>query len=177
VGKTCWIKRILGGEFNPDYTCTLGSVETTATFTFADGRPLEITFLDTAGVGGPHPLYDAYYQGADAAIIMFDCTCRNTYKGVSAWYDAFTRVCGYDIPVVVVGNKAEPGRKVMPRHITFPFNNNLPYYDMSIKRNSCVEMPLTLLVFWFESKVAMQQLHQFRLFSESQRMVPQPRLS
>jgi len=107
-------------------------------------------------------LYDAYYQGADAAIIMFDCTCRNTYKGVSAWYDAFTRVCGYDIPVVVVGNKAEPGRKVMPRHITFPFNNNLPYYDMSIKRNSCVEMPLTLLVFWFESKVAMQQLHQLR---------------
>lgn len=80
-----------------------------------DKGPITLFIWDTAGqekYGGD--LRDGYIQGADAAIIMYDVTNRDTISNVQKWLDNINEVCnsGSSIPVAVVGNKIDKIKKV-----------------------------------------------------------------
>ena len=103
--------------------------------------PIKILLRDIAGQEKLGGLRDAYYIGANAAIIMFDVTTRITYKNVPKWYKDVTRICD-NIPIVLAGNKVdEKERKVRARNITFHRKKNLQYYDISAKSNYQWERP------------------------------------
>ena len=72
----------------------------------------KVTFdcYDTAGQEKFGRLHDGYYEGTDAAIIMFDVTQSSSYKSVGRWYADITRVCK-NIPVVLCGNKVDDSVK------------------------------------------------------------------
>ena len=66
-----------------------------------------VDFWDTAGqekYGGD--LRNAYIYGADAIIILYDISNRQTIDNVPKWLSDTYATCG-DIPVVVVGNKID----------------------------------------------------------------------
>lgn len=76
---------------------------------------INLFIWDTAGqekYGGD--LRDGYIQGADAAIIMYDVSNRDTISNVQKWLDNINEVCNskYSIPVAVVGNKIDKIKKV-----------------------------------------------------------------
>lgn len=97
---------------------------------------------DTAGKGPFFGLGDAYYFNADAAIIMFDVTRRNTYKSLGNWYKDVTNVCP-NIPIVVCGNKSESKEKALKSYnIFFHRKKNLQYYDISSKTNYNHQKPV-----------------------------------
>jgi GTP-binding nuclear protein Ran len=144
VGKTCFVKRHLTGDFEKRYIATVGVDVHPLTFVTSRGK---IGFMcwDTAGQERFGGLRDGYYIQADCGIIMFEVTSRQTYRNVPNWYRDITRVCD-NIPIVLVGNKVDaPDRQVKPKQIVFHRRRGLQYYDISAKSNYNFEKPFLWL--------------------------------
>lgn len=151
VGKTAFCKSVTGhGEFDKKYVPTMGmetySIKTGNHFheNASNGELVNIEFSlrDTCGQEKFGSLRDAYYDGADAAILVFDVTARVTYKNVPAWYKDFTKVCPKAV-VVLVGNKVDyKDRKVKPRDIGFHRKKSLQYYELSVKTSYNLAKPI-----------------------------------
>jgi len=144
VGKTTFVNRHLTGEFEKKYLATMGVTIHPLVFQTNFG-PIKFNVWDTAGQEKFGDLPDAYYQGAQCAIIMFDLTSPVSYKNVPNWHRDVIRVAE-NIPIVLLGNKAdiEP-RNVTAKMITFPRSKNIPYYDVSAKANYNFEKPFLWL--------------------------------
>jgi GTP-binding nuclear protein Ran len=144
VGKTCFVKRHVTGDFEKRYIATVGVDVHPLTFHTSRGRICFNTW-DTAGQERFGGLRDGYYIQGDCAIIMFEVTSRQTYRNVPNWYRDITRVCD-GIPIVLVGNKVDaPDRQVKARMITFHRRTNLQYFDVSAKSNYNFEKPFLWL--------------------------------
>ena len=144
VGKTCFVKKHLSGEFNKRYVATLGVEVHPLDFPTNCGV-IRFNCWDTAGQEKLGGLRDGYYLLGDAGILMFDVTNRISYKNVGNWHRDLIRVCG-QIPVVLLGNKVDvKNREVKPKQITFHRKKNLQYYDLSAKSNYNFEKPFLWL--------------------------------
>ena len=178
-GATAWIKRHRTGEFEQRYIATIGvevhplTLKTTSTSSTENGS---ITFncWDTAGQEKFGGLRDGYYIQGQCAVVLMDVTSRNTVLTVIKWVDDIMRVCGENIPIVIVGNKADSScggpmpqvseaeytamsseervKRFGPRQV-FGFNlevfiqahHNVVYCEMSVKDNLNTEEPLLIL--------------------------------
>lgn len=140
VGKTTFVKRHKTGEFEKKYIATMGVEVHPIPFNTNLGSVV-FNCWDTAGQEKLGGLRDGYYIGGQAAIIMFDCTSRVSYKSVPHWHKDLVRVCE-NIPIVLCGNKVDcKDRKVKPKDIFFHRKKNLQYYDISAKSNYNFEKP------------------------------------
>jgi len=140
VGKTTFVKRHKTGEFEKKYIATMGVEVHPIPFNTNLGAVV-FNCWDTAGQEKLGGLRDGYYIGGQAAIIMFDCTSRVSYKSVPHWHKDLVRVCE-NIPIVLCGNKVDcKDRKVKPKDIFFHRKKNLQYYDISAKSNYNFEKP------------------------------------
>ncbi len=101
---------------------------------------VDLEVWDTAGRESLAGLKEAYYIGADAAIIMFSLDNRGSYKNVTRWYKEISKICR-DIPIILVGNKADIRDKLRGRQISFQRAKNLQYFDISVKTNYQYEKP------------------------------------
>ncbi|EFA75660.1 hypothetical protein PPL_10923 [Heterostelium album PN500] len=145
VGKTCYVKRHVSGEFQARYIPTVGCEVNPLPFYTNYGKIL-FDVWDTAGNEQYGGLRDGYYINAQCAMLMFDVTSRMTYKNIPNWFSDLRRVCE-DIPVVILGNKVDvKDRKVKPSQITFHRKFGLGYYDISAKSNYNFEKPFTYLL-------------------------------
>lgn len=150
TGKTTYVKRHLTGEFTRKYIATVGAdVYPLPFYTNLGAFIFEV--WDTAGQEKYGGLRDAYYIGADCAIIMFDTTSRITYKNVPNWYRDLKNVCK-EIPICLCGNKVDiKDRKVKASAVTFRQRPDVQYYEISAKSNYNIEKPFKYLaqkVFW-----------------------------
>jgi GTP-binding nuclear protein Ran len=99
---------------------------------------------DTVGQEGGTALQQSLFIAADAAIIMFDLTCRATYENVKNWYEAVKPIC--DDMIVLVGNKVDSYLRTLHRHdITFPREYKIPYYEISAKSRKNFTKPFMKL--------------------------------
>jgi small GTP-binding protein len=109
-------------------------------------------FWDTAGqekYGGD--LRNAYIQGADGALILYDVTNRDTIQNVQKWLDDINFVCNQsrnNIPIVVVGNKIDKIRTISnldhvklrnSRLKSMYKHSNISNYLISVKENSSLQ--------------------------------------
>jgi GTP-binding nuclear protein Ran len=111
TGKSSYYTRIIEYH-NPDYKFNKKYKATTdfnlkkLNFKTNNGN-IKIFLWDTAGqekYGGD--LRDAYIKGADAAIIMYDVSSRETIKNIGKWLKDIENICN-DIPIAVIGNKID----------------------------------------------------------------------
>jgi GTP-binding nuclear protein Ran len=145
IGKTVLINRHRTGEFINKYFATLG-VEVTPLFFNTEQGVVRLNMWDFAGNEEYGGLREAYYKGADACILMFDLTGKDTYKKIPNLYNSVRATCG-NIPIVLCGNKVDcKDRKLQPRDITFHRIKNLYYYDISAKSNYNFEKPFLYLL-------------------------------
>ena len=120
VGKTTWIKTLYTNHFTNEYVGTVGT-EVHPLSVKTNRGTFHLTLCDYAGQekysskGEPYP--------ADATIVMFDLTRKNTYANVDTWF----KKCKNE-PVFVIGNKNDEERKVM--NPSFP---NMIYSEMNAK--------------------------------------------
>jgi GTP-binding nuclear protein Ran len=151
VGKTSYVSRHLTGEFPKKYDPTKGVEVKTLDFHTNRGI-LKFKCWDCAGQERYGGLRDGYYLKGQCAIIMFDVCRRLSYKNVPNWYRDITRVCGNNIPIVLLGNKVDlhRDREVAAKSITFHRKKNLQYYDISAKSNYNFEKPFL----WLARKLA-----------------------
>lgn len=102
-GKTTFITRFVEGEFEKKYIATIGAETKTITVLTQRGY-VRLQLWDIAGQTMNSLLNDAYFIGAHACFIFYDCMSRNTKKNVKTWHRQFVNVCGQK-PIVIVGNK------------------------------------------------------------------------
>ncbi len=138
VGKSTFAHRFLTGEFEKKYVPTLGVEVHPLTFQTAEG-PICFNIWDCAGQEKFGGLRDGYYINGQCAIVMYDLTSKKTAKRVPYWIDQVRRVCGNEIPIVVVGNKEDVDE----------FKYDLPTTEMSYlvssKSNFEIEQPFLYL--------------------------------
>lgn len=141
VGKTSFCDKHISDTVRQEYIPTLGvNVHPIVLNTSHGDVCLDI--WDVAGQEKFGGLRQGYYQGGNAAIVMFDVTNQASFENIHAWILDIKKVCN-DIPIVVLGNKVDiTDKKVNPEDISPVIQKyQCTYYYVSTKTNYNLEKP------------------------------------
>ncbi|KAG0413240.1 hypothetical protein HPB47_009603, partial [Ixodes persulcatus] len=105
VGKSSLIQRYCKGVFTADYKKTIG-VDFLERQLSLRGEDVRLMLWDTAGQEEFDAITKAYYRGAQACVVAFSSTDRQSFGAVEAWRKKVENECG-SIPMVIVQNKID----------------------------------------------------------------------
>ncbi|NXF93117.1 RASEF protein, partial [Eubucco bourcierii] len=110
VGKSSFLMRLCKNEFRGNTSATLG-VDFQMKRLIVDGEPTVLQLWDTAG----------QERRADGVLLLYDITCEKSFLNVREWMDMIEDAAYENIPIMMVGNKAdlrqaltEQGHKCLP---------------------------------------------------------------
>lgn len=143
IGKTSLLNRYVTDKFSDKYICTIG-VDFMMKTVEIDKHTIKLQLWDTAGMEKYKQITTSYYRGAQAALVCFDLTCKNSFASIKRWIDEFSQYNNpiFNRKIVVVGNKSDlvHEREVSVEEINaFCKINNLIYYETSAKAGKNVE--------------------------------------
>lgn len=105
VGKTALLNRFSDGSFHPSLVSTVGIDNKNKVISLED-EDIKLQIWDTAGQERFRTLTNAYFRGADGALLLYDISKRETYLNVADWMESVhTHATG--IQVVIVGHKCD----------------------------------------------------------------------
>ena len=116
VGKTCLFNRYCFNSFNINSAETIGinfhSTNLTLQTYDQDGLEQEnkITnsIFDLAGHERFKPLIPKFIEGANGALLVFDCVDESSISQLDYWYEAVVKHAGNpNIPKILVGSKSD----------------------------------------------------------------------
>lgn len=105
VGKSSMIQRYCKGTFTKDYKKTIG-VDFLERQIEVDGEEVRLMLWDTAGQEEFDAITKAYYRGAQACVLAFSTTDRDSFEAAHSWKLKVENECG-EIPTVIVQNKID----------------------------------------------------------------------
>ncbi|XP_056616937.1 ras-related protein Rab-23 [Triplophysa dalaica] len=105
VGKSSMIQRYSKGIFTKDYKKTIG-VDFLERQIIVNGEDVRLMLWDTAGQEEFDAITKAYYRGAQACVLVFSTTDRESFEAISSWREKVEMEVG-DIPTVLVQNKID----------------------------------------------------------------------
>ncbi|XP_048061838.1 ras-related protein Rab-23 [Megalobrama amblycephala] len=105
VGKSSMIQRYCKGIFTKDYKKTIG-VDFLERQIIVNGEDVRLMLWDTAGQEEFDAITKAYYRGAQACVLVFSTTDRDSFEAISSWREKVEMEVG-DIPTVLVQNKID----------------------------------------------------------------------
>ena len=105
VGKSSMIQRYSRGTFTKSYKKTIG-VDFLEKQLRTRGEDVRLMLWDTAGQEEFDAITKAYYRGAQACVVAFSTTDRDSLMAVRKWRKKVEDECG-DIPMVLVQNKID----------------------------------------------------------------------
>jgi Ras-related protein Rab-11A len=169
VGKTNLLSRLNKGEFNEEFTSTIG-VEFLTHVTQVDGADVKAQIWDTAGQERFHAMMATYYRKAVGALLIFDVTDRASLQGVEKWLDQLLNVAEPGLHAVLVGNKCDIplGQRAVATEEAqqFAAAHHMSYVETSAKTGHNVEQAFHSLIASVhrtqlaEASVAQQQQQQ-----------------
>jgi len=136
VGKTALAVQFVKGQFNEFTESTIGASFMNQTVTLPDDTLVKFQIWDTAGQERFHSLAPMYYRGAQAAIVVFDITYRNSFDKAKDWVKELQQQGDPNVVVAFVGNKVdmENQRKVTTEEAqSYANTNGLFYTETSAK--------------------------------------------
>lgn len=149
MGKTNLLSRLNKGEFNEEFTSTIG-VEFLTHVMKIDGHDVKAQIWDTAGQERFHAMMSTYYRKAVGALLIFDVTDRLSLLGVEKWLDQLLNVAEPGLHAVLVGNKCDipaPKRVVTTEEAQqFAASHHMSYIETSAKTGMKVEEAFHLLI-------------------------------
>lgn len=92
VGKTSSIRRYVFDQFDDMYIVTFGAKVSKKELTVIEGDDeyrLSLSIWDIVGDHDKRMLQGSHYTSSSGAIVICDCTRRNTFTFLSDWMDAF----------------------------------------------------------------------------------------
>jgi len=105
VGKSSMIQKYCRGIFTAEYKKTIG-VDFLEKRLSVQGEDVRLMLWDTAGQEEFDCITRAYYRGAQACVIAFSTTDRDSFYQVRRWKKKVEEECG-SIPMVLVQNKMD----------------------------------------------------------------------
>jgi len=107
VGKSSMIQRYCKGIFTRDYKKTIGVDFLEKQLSLEDGNEMRLMLWDTAGQEEFDAITKAYYRGAQACVLTFSTTDRDSFEAIEKWKQKIEEEVGCEIPVVLVQNKID----------------------------------------------------------------------
>ncbi|XP_032756776.1 ras-related protein Rab-23 [Rattus rattus] len=105
VGKSSMIQRYCKGIFTKDYKKTIG-VDFLERQIQVNDEDVRLMLWDTAGQEEFDAITKAYYRGAQACVLVFSTTDRESFEAISSWREKVVAEVG-DIPTALVQNKID----------------------------------------------------------------------
>jgi Ras-related protein Rab-5C len=141
VGKSCLTLRFVRDEYSEGQETTIGAAFLTKNV-FLEDANVRIEIWDTAGQERYRSIAPMYYRQAQAGIIVFDITSRDSFDGSKSWVKELQRKGERDTVLALVGNKTDlkDKRKVDSDEAReFARENNMLYFETSAKEGTGVE--------------------------------------
>lgn len=113
VGKTCLRAQFIHHVFSAAYKTTIGGDFLTTTVEVPNEETSEtikinLQVWDTAGQERYNLISQAFYRGADVAMLIYDTTNYESLISLRRWWSQFFEHCHVDSPgVVIVGTKTD----------------------------------------------------------------------
>lgn len=123
VGKSAILKKYFDNTFNPKTQPTIGIDYKSKTIVSWDRsnsiydlkytkntytrRVFKIQVWDTAGQERFLNITTNYYRIADGILLVYDLTSHNSLKSLNFWLEKIEEFCKPEIPIILVGNKAD----------------------------------------------------------------------
>ncbi|XP_014780412.1 uncharacterized protein LOC106876397 [Octopus bimaculoides] len=106
VGKTSLIIRYVGGIFSKHVSPTIGASFFTHKLTL-DKYRIKLQVWDTAGQERFRSMAPMYYRKANAALLMYDITCKDSYYEIKDWVKELNKNVDTPIVLCLLGNKQD----------------------------------------------------------------------
>jgi len=111
VGKSSLVGRFVFSMFDDKYIETIGAKVTKRTMAIEKKATkqrfrLKLMIWDIAGQKTLDFIKPTYYRDAEGALVVADCTRKETLTNVIRWGRSIRDVCG-EIPIVVLVNKSD----------------------------------------------------------------------
>jgi len=106
VGKTSTVMRFVRNEWTEHRPPTIGASFLTQTVTLHD-CVVKFELWDTAGQEKYRSLAPLYYRAAQAALVIYDITNRESFQNAQNWITEITQVEGSDVVIALAGNKID----------------------------------------------------------------------
>lgn len=135
VGKSSLVLRFVKREFHEYQESTIGAAFLTQTVQI-DDTTVKFEIWDTAGQERYHSLAPMYYRGAQAALIVYDITSKDSFLKAQNWVRELQRQANTNIVIALVGNKLDLASKRAVENNeakSFADENNLLFMETSAK--------------------------------------------
>jgi small GTP-binding protein len=106
VGKSSILIRYTEGIFVDKTSQTVGSDFRTHDVTI-NGAIYRLQIWDTAGQERFRGIVEAYYRKAQGILLLFDQSFSNSFDSLPEWLTSINEHAAPNVPVVIVGNKAD----------------------------------------------------------------------
>lgn len=141
VGKTCLVRRFTQGLFPPGQGATIG-VDFMIKTVEIGGDKVKLQVWDTAGQERFRSITQSYYHSADALVLVYDITSRESFNSLPGWVKEVEQYASRKIISVLVGNKLDLHKE---REITIEEGNscaeshNMRFLETSAKDSDNVD--------------------------------------
>ncbi|CAF0826047.1 unnamed protein product [Brachionus calyciflorus] len=135
VGKSSLVLRFVKREFHEFQESTIGAAFLTQSMQIED-TTVKFEIWDTAGQERYHSLAPMYYRGAQAALIVFDITSKDSFLKAQNWVRELQRQANTNIVIALVGNKVDLANKRAVEYNeakSYAEQNNLIFMETSAK--------------------------------------------
>ncbi|NVM19548.1 MAG: GTP-binding protein [Candidatus Lokiarchaeota archaeon] len=106
VGKTSLVYQFIEKKFRGNYKSTLGVNLLKKDMNIKEFGDVSVQIWDLGGQESFRSLRKLYLEGANGALIIYDCTMRGTYEKLEDWILDFKEARG-DEPLLLIGNKTD----------------------------------------------------------------------
>jgi len=133
VGKTSISENFVDEIFYNRFESTIG-VDFKTKILDIDGKKAKIQIWDTAGQEKFRAITKSYYRSADAMIIVFDLSKKESFDEIEGWLEEVKNNSNSDPRLFLVGNKSDLPQKVKTEDALKIANEyNMVYTECSAK--------------------------------------------
>ena len=108
VGKSCLLTRFVDDVFSPSFMSTVGIDFKIRSILLNSGGRVKLQIWDTAGQERFRTITKAFYRGAQAVLLVFDVTEKESFTSLPLWLEEVERnAVDKEVPRILIGNKCD----------------------------------------------------------------------
>ena len=107
VGKTSIITQFIDQTFQEDQQSTTGGTFSTKSVKCGNNKTLKFEIWDTAGQERYRSLTKMFYKDANAAILVYDITRKDSFEQLKLYWAEQIKECPENIILVIAANKSD----------------------------------------------------------------------
>ncbi len=113
-----------------------------------DGTVVQASLHDTAGQERYRAITTNFYREAAGAMLVYDCTIPQSLHGCTTWLRELRGSAPSDIPIILVGNKADRANRRVSQEegLAFADEHKLAFAETSALDGSGVTTAFTALL-------------------------------